>query len=83
VPSPLSPTGCRSSACRSSRCGDRLVDPAGSALVEARAGSDDLTRIVYDGLYHELLNEPERNRVLGDVAGWIDARVSQPTLAQP
>jgi alpha-beta hydrolase superfamily lysophospholipase len=62
--------------------GDRLVDPAGSALVEARAGSEDLTRVSYDGLYHELLNEPERDRVLADVAGWIDPRVSQPTLAQ-
>ncbi len=63
--------------------GDRLVDPAGSALVEERAGSEDLTRLSYDGLYHELLNEPERERVLADVAGWIDARVSQPALAQP
>jgi acylglycerol lipase len=54
--------------------GDRLVDNAGSALVDERSGSDDSTLIAYDGLYHEVLNEPERDRVIADVAGWIDAR---------
>lgn len=56
---------------------DRLVDPAGGELVAERAGSDDCTLLSYDGLYHELLNEPERDRVLADVAGWIAARVPQ------
>jgi len=54
--------------------GDRLVDNAGSILVDARSGSDDSTLIAYDGLYHEVLNEPERDRVIADVASWIDAR---------
>lgn len=54
--------------------GDRLVDNAGSRLVDTRAGSEDSTLIAYDGLYHEVLNEPERERVIADVAGWIDAR---------
>jgi alpha-beta hydrolase superfamily lysophospholipase len=54
--------------------GDRLVDNAGSILVEERCGSADSTLIAYDGLYHEVLNEPERDRVIADVAGWIDAR---------
>jgi acylglycerol lipase len=54
--------------------GDRLVDPTGSVLVAERAGSEDVTVIPYDGLYHEILNEPERDRVIADVAGWIDAR---------
>ena len=55
--------------------GDRLVDPAGSVLVRERAGSADKTLIDYDGLYHELLNEPEREQVLADVTGWIEERV--------
>jgi alpha-beta hydrolase superfamily lysophospholipase len=55
--------------------GDRLVDNAGSILVDERASSTDSTLIAYDGLYHEVFNEPERERVLSDVAGWIDARV--------
>lgn len=54
--------------------GDRLVDNAGSVLVDERSGSDDSTLIAYDGLYHEVLNEPERDRVIADVADWIDAR---------
>jgi acylglycerol lipase len=66
-------------------CGtaDRLVDPAGSRLVRDRAGSDDRTLIEYDGLYHEVLNEPERERVLADVAGWIEARLATPAAATP
>lgn len=52
--------------------GDRLVDNAGSKLVDERSTSRDSTLIAYDGLYHEVLNEPERDRVIADVAGWID-----------
>jgi acylglycerol lipase len=29
----------------------------------------------YDGLYHEVFNEPEREQVLADVAAWLEARV--------
>jgi len=53
--------------------GDRLVDNAGSKLVDARSASEDSTLIAYEGLYHEVLNEPERDRVFADVASWIDA----------
>lgn len=59
--------------------GDRLVDNAGSALVDERSASDDSTLIAYDGLYHEVLNEPERDRVIADVAGWIDAHTHRIT----
>jgi alpha-beta hydrolase superfamily lysophospholipase len=55
--------------------GDRLVDNAGSELVDARSASEDSTLIAYEGLYHEVLNEPERDRVIADVVNWIDARV--------
>jgi alpha-beta hydrolase superfamily lysophospholipase len=30
---------------------------------------------VYQGLYHEVFNEPERAAVLSDVVDWIDARL--------
>jgi acylglycerol lipase len=53
---------------------DRIVPPAASDLVDARASSEDKTYIRYDGLYHEILNEPERERVVGDVADWLDER---------
>jgi acylglycerol lipase len=54
---------------------DTLVPPEGTEMVNERAGSDDKTIIRYDGLYHEILNEPERDRVVADIADWLDARV--------
>ena len=53
---------------------DRLCPPAGSELVAANIGSKDLTVERYEGLFHEILNEPERERVLGDLVAWLDAR---------
>ena len=38
-----------------------------------RATSPDKTLSIYEGLYHEILNEPERDTVLGDMAAWLDA----------
>jgi alpha-beta hydrolase superfamily lysophospholipase len=54
---------------------DRVTPPLGSEMILARAGSKDKAIIRYDGLYHELLNEPERDQVLADIAAWIDARL--------
>jgi alpha-beta hydrolase superfamily lysophospholipase len=54
---------------------DRLVDPEGSRMLYDRAGSIDKTLKIYDGLYHEVFNEPERDVVLGDVKSWVEARV--------
>lgn len=42
--------------------------------VYARIGSADRTLRVYDGLYHEVYNEPERERVIGDLLEWLAAR---------
>jgi lysophospholipase len=55
---------------------DRLVPPSGCQMVYDRAGSADKTLHVYDGYYHELFNEPagERERPLGDLRGWLEAR---------
>ena len=62
---------------------DRIVPPSGSVMVHDRAGSPDRTLRLYEGLYHELFNEPERRVVLGDVAAWLDARtVPRPAEAQ-
>lgn len=53
---------------------DRLADPAGSRMLHDRIASTDKTLRLYDGLYHEIFNEPERDEVLDDVAGWLAAR---------
>lgn len=52
---------------------DRLVPPEASELVYERASSADKTIRRYDGLYHEILNEPEREQVVGDTLAWLDA----------
>lgn len=52
---------------------DPIADPSGSSdLLEALAGEDKTLKI-YDGLYHEVFNEPERDEVINDVIAWLDA----------
>jgi acylglycerol lipase len=54
---------------------DGLCPPGGSEMLAQRIGSTDLTLKVYDGLFHEILNEPEREAVLDDIVAWLAARV--------
>jgi acylglycerol lipase len=54
---------------------DRLVDPDGAQILYEKAGSKDKTLKIYDGLYHEIFNEPEHERVLGDVETWLAAHL--------
>ncbi|PXX62176.1 alpha-beta hydrolase superfamily lysophospholipase [Nocardia tenerifensis] len=56
--------------------GDAIAAPSSTDLIERGAGSADLTVIRYDGLYHEIFNEPEQDRVLGDVVDWLEAHVT-------
>lgn len=59
--------------------GDRLCDPNGAELVSQRIGAADLTTIPYDGLHHEIFNEPEREQVLDDMIGWLTTHTSELT----
>lgn len=56
---------------------DRLVDPTGAPMLYEKISSPDKTIKIYDGLYHEVLNEPERNVVLDDIAQWLAAHINQ------
>lgn len=53
--------------------GDRLADPAGSRGLYEQAASADKTFKLYEGLYHELLHEPERQQVMNDLVDWLQA----------
>lgn len=53
---------------------DGLTDPAGSRALVDRVASTDCTLRLYPGLYHEILNEPEREQVLADLDDWLAAR---------
>ena len=55
---------------------DRLIDPTGAQLLYDSVGSHDKTLKIYDGLYHEVFNEPEHLQVLQDVTQWLDAHLS-------
>jgi len=57
---------------------DALVDPRNGPRVHERAGADDKTLKMYDGLWHEIFNEPERERVLDDLVTWLDAHAQSP-----
>jgi len=55
--------------------GDKITEPEGSRRLYENAASTDRTLKLYEGLYHEILNEPERERVLQDIVDWLDAHV--------
>lgn len=54
---------------------DQLVSAEGSRRLVECVGSTDCELKVYPELYHEVFNEPERDRVLDDVVSWIQARL--------
>lgn len=55
--------------------GDGLVSPTSADVLEKGVGSTDLTVIRYEGLYHEIFNEPEQDKVLTDMMNWLEAHL--------
>jgi alpha-beta hydrolase superfamily lysophospholipase len=55
---------------------DKATNPAGSSAFHQAAGSKDKTLKLYDGHVHDLLNDTGRERVLADIGGWIEHRLS-------
>jgi alpha-beta hydrolase superfamily lysophospholipase len=53
---------------------DLVTDVSGSRELHARARSTDKTLELYEGLYHDLLHEPEREQVTADLIEWLAAR---------
>ena len=45
----------------------------GTRALEAGAVNATVTSHYYDGLYHEVFNEPEQATVLGDTVAWLDS----------
>lgn len=54
---------------------DVLTPPKGSEVLYTGIASKDKTHKTYDGLFHEVHNEPEQAEVLADVADWLDERL--------
>ena len=53
---------------------DRICSPEGSRALVTSVGTDDLTVRWYDGLWHEIYHEPEREQPLADLREWLAAR---------
>lgn len=56
---------------------DTLTAVAGSKLLHEKVSSRDKQIVIYDGLYHEILNEPERKIVMADILRWLDPRINR------
>jgi acylglycerol lipase len=52
---------------------DQLASIDGSRALESMAVNADVTAHYYEGLYHEIFNEPEQQQVLADLVSWIES----------
>jgi acylglycerol lipase len=55
--------------------GDLLVSPQALEDTFSGVSSEDRTAVLWPGLWHEIFNEPARDRVLATMAAWVDARL--------
>ncbi len=51
---------------------DCLIDPQGVEAFVGRTPARDKTFVPFSGLYHEILNEPERDAVLQTLVTWLE-----------
>jgi alpha-beta hydrolase superfamily lysophospholipase len=58
---------------------DKATRPAGSQRFYDMAGSKDKTLKLYEGHFHDLLNDVDKEVVMADIQAWIDARLARPT----
>jgi alpha-beta hydrolase superfamily lysophospholipase len=54
---------------------DLLCRLAGPQMVHTQLVTTDKTLRTYPELFHEVLNEPEKDQVIADVVGWLDAHL--------
>lgn len=54
---------------------DRATMPSGSQLFFDTAGSRDKTLKLYEGHFHDLLNDVGKDAVFADIRGWVEARI--------
>ena len=54
---------------------DKATKPSGSQHFFEQVGSTDKTLKLYEGAYHDLLNDTDKERVMSDIKGWLDGRL--------
>ncbi len=53
---------------------DGIVNEKDSRDLFAGIGSKDRTLMIFANLYHEILNEPEKDKILAEILEWLDKR---------
>jgi acylglycerol lipase len=56
--------------------GDKAAESRGSQVFYDKAGSADKTLKLYEGHYHDLLNDLGKEAVMADISSWLFAHVS-------
>jgi acylglycerol lipase len=54
---------------------DRISDPSSSKMLFDGVSSKDKTMKIYEGFYHEIFNDPDRQQVFSDMEAWLKAHV--------
>jgi alpha-beta hydrolase superfamily lysophospholipase len=54
---------------------DKATRPAGSQLFYDSAGSTDRTIKLYDGAFHDPLNDLGKETVMADIKAWVEKRL--------
>lgn len=62
---------------------DKATRPDGSQQFFDAAGSADKSLTLYEGYYHDLLNDLGRERVFADIASWIETRLPPSAPPEP
>jgi alpha-beta hydrolase superfamily lysophospholipase len=60
---------------------DQATRPSGSRRFYDNAGSSDKTLKLYDGHFHDLLNDVDKEVVMADIQTWLSAHVAAKSAA--
>jgi acylglycerol lipase len=54
---------------------DKATKPSGSQVFYDSASSTDKTQKLYEGHFHDMLNDVDKEVVMADIQGWIAAHI--------
>ena len=60
---------------------DKATRPEGSQYFYDHVGSEDKTLKLYEGCYHDLLNDIDKEIVMADILAWVNERIPAETAA--
>lgn len=60
---------------------DKATQSAGSQFFYDTAGSKEKTLKLYDGAFHDLLNDVDKEQVMADITNWLDAIVTRTVMS--